>query len=181
MTMWVLALVVLQADRLPAYAQQPSIKADSGRVAMFKRRRIAYQEVRWRRTHSHFEKADRLVPGHGEYSHRAAKLALDLGDYGTAVHHYEVILDQVRKGKGEDARDQAIVMNNLATLYWSQDQYRDAEALLKKVIAIGEKAQPLIIPMSPQVTTISRCSTRLRAVMGRQSRYTQRHGIYEQP
>jgi tetratricopeptide (TPR) repeat protein len=85
--------------------------------AAFERGRIAYQEVRWQEARSHFEKADRLVPDHDEYSTWAAQLAWELGDYSTAARRYEAILDRVRKEKGEDAPEMTIALNNLAELY----------------------------------------------------------------
>jgi tetratricopeptide (TPR) repeat protein len=110
--------------------------------AAFERGRIAYQEVRWQDARSHFEKADRLVPDHTDYSNWAARLTHDLGDYSTATRRYAAIYDRVRKEEGEDAREMSIASNNLAMMYRAQGRYGEAEPLLKKSIAIDEKALP---------------------------------------
>jgi tetratricopeptide (TPR) repeat protein len=110
--------------------------------AVFERGRIAYQEVRWQEARGHFEKADRLIPDHAEYSQWAAKLAQELGDYGTAVHRNEAIRERIRKEKGEDAPEMATVSNDLALLYLDQGRYGEAEPLLKKAIAINKTALP---------------------------------------
>jgi tetratricopeptide (TPR) repeat protein len=110
--------------------------------AEYEQGRIAYQEVRWQEARSHFEKADRLIPDHDEYSVWAAQIAHVLGDYGTAARRYEAILERIRREKGEDSSEMAEASNGLATLYQDQGRYGEAEPLYKKAIAIGEKTLP---------------------------------------
>src|SRR3954451_2955510 len=140
--------------------------------AAFERGRIAYQEVRWQEARSHFEKADRLVPEHAEYSSWAARLAWKLGDFPTAIRDFENILRRVRKEKGEDAPEAAEALNNLALLYRDQGRLTEAEPLYKKAIAISEKALPADHP------TLATRYNNLAGLYGAQGRLTEAEPLY---
>ena len=81
---------------------------------------------------SHFEKADRLMPDHVEYSYWAARLAELLGDYPTAARRYEAVLVRLRVQKGDDAPEIAGALENLAEVYRAQGRFEEAEPLLKR-------------------------------------------------
>jgi tetratricopeptide (TPR) repeat protein len=127
------------ADALIAEVENKEQQAiERAARAAFERGRIAYEEVRWQEARSHFEKADRLVRDHAEYSEWAARLTWSLGDYSAAIRRYEATLDRVRKGKGDNARETAAALNNLAAIHRDQGRYAEAEMLFREAPTIDE-------------------------------------------
>ncbi len=56
----------------------------------------------------------------------------------------------MEEARGPDHTDVATSLNNLALLYYAQDQYTEAEPLYKRSLTIKEKALVRIIPMWPR-------------------------------
>ncbi len=108
--------------------------------AMFQAGELAEQRIDWRAAYADYRRAAGLQPSNRSYAQRAGRLADVMGDYPVAASFKEAALRLVTSELGPDARETATALNNLAITYENLARYAEAEPLLRRAIAIDEKA-----------------------------------------
>ncbi len=111
-------------------------KKEFGRIA-YARGQIAEHEVRWNDAAKHYARAAQFDPCFITLI-RAEKLAIDIGDYDSALSFGKDAKKAAIKEHGEDTEEYATSLNNLGTIYSSKKQYKKAEWLLKEALKIRQ-------------------------------------------
>ncbi len=96
---------------------------------------IAEQEVRWHDAAEHYARAAQLDPCF-ETLIRAQKLAVDVGNYDSALYFGIEAKKVTSKKYGEDSKQYALCINNLAGLYLANGEYKKAEYFLEETLKI---------------------------------------------
>ncbi len=115
--------------------------------AAFARGEIAEQEVRWQDAVEHYTRAAQLDPCF-ENLIGAQKLTYDIEDYDSSLSFGLDAQKAAIKEHGEKSEQYANILNNLASVYLMQKQYKEAEWLLKDALKIS---QDIFGKKSPEV------------------------------
>ncbi len=106
--------------------------------ASFALGQIAEQELRWYESAEHHARAAMLYPCF-ETLITAQELAFNIGNYDSALSLGLDAKKAAIKDYGEESEQHARAINDLATLYKQKAQYKDAELLYNKALAIRKK------------------------------------------
>ncbi len=105
--------------------------------AAFARGEIAEQEIRWYDAAKHYARAAQLNPCF-ENLISAQKLTFDAGDYDSALSLGLDAQKAAIKKHGEKSEQYANILNNLASVYLIQKQYKGAESLFKEALKLHQ-------------------------------------------
>ncbi|MCA8834685.1 MAG: tetratricopeptide repeat protein, partial [Proteobacteria bacterium] len=111
-------------------------KQNFGDIA-YARGKIAEQEIRWKDAAEHYTRAAQLNPCF-ENLISAQKLTFDAGDYDSALSLGLDAQKAAIKKHGEKSEQYANILNNLASVYLIQKQYKGAESLFKEALKLHQ-------------------------------------------
>ncbi len=104
----------------------------------FTRGEIAEQQVRWADAAKHYAKVARLQPNY-EHLLKAQDFAEKAGDYATSVKLGSALEKAAIDEGGENSIEHGRALNAYATALYSSGDYKTAETLYKKALAIRKK------------------------------------------
>ncbi len=99
---------------------------------------IAEQQVRWKDAAEHYARAAQL-DSKFEILIRAQKLALNMGNYPSALSFGEKAKKVAIQDHGKDSKHYASILNNLGGLYEAQKQYKKAKVLFIESLEIRKE------------------------------------------
>ncbi len=105
--------------------------------AAFARGEIAEQEVRWYDAAEHYTRAAQLDPCYDNLI-MAVRLSTDIGNYDSALSLGEEAKKAAIKDHGQESRQHATSLNNLASVYHSKKQYKKAKILYKESLKLRQ-------------------------------------------
>ena len=108
--------------------------------AIFQAGSLAEQRIDWRAAYAHYARAARLQPSNRQYAVAAGDLADKMDDYAAAASYNKAALNLATAEFGPDASETATALNNLALTYQRLARYTEAEPVVRRAIAIDEKA-----------------------------------------
>ncbi|WIY25524.1 tetratricopeptide repeat protein [Parasedimentitalea psychrophila] len=106
--------------------------------ASFGRGLIAEEQVRWQDAAEHYSRAARLDPSY-ETLIKAGHFLGRSGLYAEAIRIEEQLLQVAMKEFGDEHKNTAIALNNLAANYKETERYGEAEPLYRKALEIDRK------------------------------------------
>ncbi len=111
-------------------------KKDFGSIA-YARGAVAEQDIRWQDAAEHYTRAAQLNPCF-ENLISAQTLSRSIGDYNSALSLAQKATKAAIKEHGEDSKQYARSISNLALVHMDQKKYELAEPLLKESLKIRE-------------------------------------------
>ena len=111
-------------------------KKNFGDIA-YARGNVAEQDVRWNDAAKHYARAAQLDPCFKNLI-SAQKLTFDVGSYDSALSLGLDAQKAAIKEHGENSKQYAISLNNLAGVYLIQKQYKEAESFNKEALKIRQ-------------------------------------------
>ncbi|WP_417912193.1 tetratricopeptide repeat protein [Candidatus Electronema sp. TJ] len=107
-------------------------------LANYQGGQLAEGRIDYAKAMRQYKKAAALEEDNPDYLLAAGKMALTLADYSHAQEWFERLL-KIREKEGKEDKELALVLDRLATLHQYQGDYKTAEPLFKRSLAIDEK------------------------------------------